>query len=141
MSEERETAMAVETPAFINKFQEPKETDELVEIGDEAVWILSSAKAGNGIEQLRDGDNNTFWQSDGTIPHHINIQFMKKTRVSQICLYLDFKADESYTPSKISIKGGMHMQDLKEIRVIDLKEPQDWFIFPLTTKTSNGTEK
>ena len=38
---------------------------------------------------------------------------MKKTKISQICIYLDCKADESYTPSKIAIKGGMHMQDLK----------------------------
>ncbi len=32
------------------------------EIGDEAVWTLSSAKPGNGIEQLRDGNTETFWQ-------------------------------------------------------------------------------
>ena len=31
---------------------------------------------------------------------------MKKMRVQSIALYLDFKADESYTPSKISIKYG-----------------------------------
>lgn len=54
--------MQAEAPSFVNVFAEPKDTEELVEIGDEAVWILSSAKAGNGIEQLRDGDNNTFWQ-------------------------------------------------------------------------------
>jgi anaphase-promoting complex subunit 10 len=61
MSEEREQ-MQVEATTYLNVFAEPKDTEELVEIGDEAVWILSSAKAGNGIEQLRDGDNNTFWQ-------------------------------------------------------------------------------
>ena len=54
--------MVAETPVYYNKFSEPKDTDELEEIGDEAVWILSSAKAGNGIEQLRDCDKNTFWQ-------------------------------------------------------------------------------
>lgn len=26
------------------------------EVGDEAAWTLSSAKPGNGIDQLRDGD-------------------------------------------------------------------------------------
>lgn len=51
------------------------------EIGSEAVWTLSSAKMGNGVEQLRDDNTNTFWQSDGSQPHLINIQFMKKTRV------------------------------------------------------------
>lgn len=134
-------AMIPESPSYFNRINPPVETEELVEIGDEAVWILSSAKAGNGIEQLRDGDKNTFWQSDGIIPHYINIQFMKKTRISQLCLYLDYKSDESYTPSKLAIRGGMHMQDLKDIKTVDLKEPQDWFVFPLTSKLANGTEK
>ena len=35
------------------------------EIGDLAVWTLSSAKAGNGVDQLRDNSISTFWQSDG----------------------------------------------------------------------------
>lgn len=32
----------------------PVTNAEKREIGDEAVWTLSSAKAGNGVEQLRD---------------------------------------------------------------------------------------
>jgi len=32
------------------------------EIGDEAVWTLSSAKVGNGVDQLRDDNLSTFWQ-------------------------------------------------------------------------------
>jgi len=32
------------------------------EIGDEAVWTLSSAKPGNGVDQLRDGTVESFWQ-------------------------------------------------------------------------------
>ena len=35
------------------------------EIGDLAVWSLSSAKTGNGVDQIRDGLITTFWQSDG----------------------------------------------------------------------------
>lgn len=62
MSEEREGLQNSDHKMFLNSFAEPKETEETVEIGEEAVWILSSAKAGNGIEQLRDNDNNTFWQ-------------------------------------------------------------------------------
>mmetsp|Transcript_16124 Transcript_16124/g.27263 ORF Transcript_16124/g.27263 Transcript_16124/m.27263 type:complete len:85 (+) Transcript_16124:497-751(+) len=68
------------------------------EIGDLAVWTLSSAKQGNGVDQLRDNNTNTFWQSDGQQPHFINISFLKKMKVSDLWLYLDFKTDESYTP-------------------------------------------
>jgi hypothetical protein len=35
----------------------------LREVGEDAVWTLSSAKSGNGIEQLRDNNLETFWQS------------------------------------------------------------------------------
>ena len=31
------------------------------EIGDLAIWSLSSAKHGNGVEQLRDNQVTTFW--------------------------------------------------------------------------------
>lgn len=39
----------------------PKNNQRRREIGDLAVWSLSSAKAGNGVEQLRDNMTSTFW--------------------------------------------------------------------------------
>ena len=68
------------------------------EIGGEAVWTLSSAKSGNGVDQLRDNSIHTFWQSDGTQPHHVNIQFLRKKSVCALSFYLEHKLDESYTP-------------------------------------------
>ena len=32
------------------------------EIGHLAVWSVTSSKAGNGVELLRDGSTETFWQ-------------------------------------------------------------------------------
>ena len=37
-------------------------THDKREIGSEAVWSLSSAKPGNGVEQLRDDSIESFWQ-------------------------------------------------------------------------------
>ena len=51
-----------------------EDESELREIGKDAVWSLSTAKPGNGVEQLRDDNTETYWQSDGTQPHLINIQ-------------------------------------------------------------------
>jgi len=48
------------------------------EIGRLAVWSVTSAKPGNGVELLRDGREDTYWQSDGSQPHLINVQFQKK---------------------------------------------------------------
>jgi hypothetical protein len=80
------------------------------EIGGEAVWTLSSAKSGNGVDQLRDNSINTFWQSDGTQPHYVNIQFLRKKSVCALSFYLEHKLDESYTPKVlgrvVNVKGG-----------------------------------
>mmetsp|Transcript_1520 Transcript_1520/g.2721 ORF Transcript_1520/g.2721 Transcript_1520/m.2721 type:complete len:193 (-) Transcript_1520:94-672(-) len=100
--------------------------EELREIGDEAAWSLSSAKPGNGVEQLRDGNTETFWQSDGPQPHLINIQFHRKVRVSELRIFTSYKIDESYTPSCISVRIGTAHHDLQEIQVADLKEPDGW---------------
>lgn len=40
----------------------PEANSERREVGDLAVWTLSSAKQGNGVEQIRDNNTNTFWQ-------------------------------------------------------------------------------
>ena len=39
----------------------PESNSKRREIGDLAVWTLSSAKQGNGVDQLRDGETKTFW--------------------------------------------------------------------------------
>jgi anaphase-promoting complex subunit 10 len=101
------------------------------EIGDEAVWTLSSAKPGNGVEQLRDGNVDTFWQSDGPQPHLVNIQFHRKVRVKEIAIYTDFKLDESYTPARLSIRAGTGLHDLREVQQVTLQEPSGWVMIPL----------
>eukprot|EP00750_Incisomonas_marina_P027009 INCI6077.2.p1 GENE.INCI6077.2~~INCI6077.2.p1 ORF type:complete len:249 (-),score=54.07 INCI6077.2:137-883(-) len=101
------------------------------EIGNEAVWTLSSAKSGNGVDQLRDNDINTFWQSDGTQPHEVNIQFLCKKSICAISFYLEHKLDESYTPKKISIRAGDTYHDQEQVCVLELEEPSGWITVPL----------
>mmetsp|Transcript_10819 Transcript_10819/g.25926 ORF Transcript_10819/g.25926 Transcript_10819/m.25926 type:complete len:193 (+) Transcript_10819:23-601(+) len=117
-------------------------SEELREI-TEGVWSLSTAKPGNEIEQLRDDNTDTFWQSDGPQPHLINIQYAKKTKVSEVHLYLSYKVDESYTPSAISVRIGTSFQDLAEVQVVDLKEPEGWVTVrlaaPRTTQAQNAS--
>ena len=105
---------------------EDKEGGSLREVGNEAVWTLSTAKPGNGVEQLRDENPETYWQSDGTQPHLINVQFLKKATISKLSLYLDYATDESYTPKKLSIRSGTSQHDLKDVATIDLHEPVGW---------------
>ena len=102
------------------------------EVGNQATWSLSSCKPGFGVEQLRDDSNETYWQSDGQLPHLVNICFKRKTTVSAVCVYTDFRLDESYTPSKISVRCGTNFNDLQEIEVVELSEPSGWVVVPLT---------
>eukprot|EP01038_Epipyxis_sp_PR26KG_P004448 gene4448-6291_t len=105
---------------------EQLETSESREMGSDAIFTISSAKPGNGVDQLRDNNLDTYWQSDGSFPHYINIQFLHKVSINKLCLYLDYSSDESYTPRKISISSGTSMHDLIDITTIELNEPVGW---------------
>eukprot|EP00439_Symbiodinium_sp_Y106_P049281 s2345_g6.t1 len=115
-------------------------SEDFRDLGPEAAWSLSSAKQGNGVEQLRDGSTDTFWQSDGPQPHLINIQFQRKVKVSEICFYVCFKIDESYTPSRISVRIGTAHHDLQEVQVVELKEPDGWITIPLAKPSFRPVE-
>lgn len=70
------------------------------DVSDRAVWCLSSCKNHHGINELLNESLETYWQSDGPQPHTVTVQFPQKTVISEICLYNDYKVDESYTPSR-----------------------------------------
>jgi anaphase-promoting complex subunit 10 len=101
------------------------------EIGHLAVWSVASAKPGNGVELLRDDDLGTFWQSDGAQPHLISAQFQHKAEMSEIALWCEYKMDESYTPSLVSVRAGTSCHDLREVRCVELERPNGWVRVPL----------
>ena len=41
------------------------------------------------------------------------MQFRRKTTVSEVAIYTDYKLDESYTPTRISVRGGTNFNDLQ----------------------------
>ncbi|XP_031255169.1 anaphase-promoting complex subunit 10-like isoform X2 [Pistacia vera] len=106
--------------------------DDLREMGSKAVWSVGSCKPGNGVSFLRDDNLNSYWQSDGPQPHLVNIQFQKKVKLQLVVIYVDFKLDESYTPSKISIRGGDGFHNLKEIKTVELDKPSGWVYLSLS---------
>jgi hypothetical protein len=64
------------------------------DMGSQAIWTLSSAKPGSGVDRLRDEDLNVYWQSEGAAPHLIDVQFLKKVTISEVSIYLDYPNDE-----------------------------------------------
>ncbi|XP_050061870.1 anaphase-promoting complex subunit 10 isoform X2 [Aphis gossypii] len=108
------------------------------EVGSQAIWSLSSCKPGFGVDQLRDDCMETYWQSDGQLPHLVNIQFRRKTVVRDICIYIDYRLDESYTPGRISVRAGTNFNDLQEVEVVELNEPYGWIA--VITNHQNGRD-
>ncbi|XP_058009175.1 anaphase-promoting complex subunit 10 isoform X1 [Hevea brasiliensis] len=106
--------------------------DDLREMGKKAAWSVSSCKPGNGVCTLCDDNLDSFWQSDGAQPHLVNIQFQKKVKLQLVVLYVDFKLDESYTPSKISIRTGDGFHNLREIKTVELVKPTGWVYLSLS---------
>lgn len=100
--------------------------DDSREMAKKAAWSVSSCKPGNGVPSLRDDNLETYWQSDGAQPHLVNIQFQKKVKLQLLALYVDYKLDESYTPSKISIRAGDGFHNIKEIKTVELVKPVGW---------------
>ncbi len=117
-------------------------SDELEEVPtDDASWLLSSAKPGNGTEQLLESNYETFWQSDGPQPHRVTISFYKKTKLTDIWILFSYKADESYTPQQLSIRIGNGYYDLQEVQVVDLREPEGWVRIPLAACPDSADRK
>ncbi|VDD76539.1 unnamed protein product [Mesocestoides corti] len=110
---------------------EKEREGKVYDVCDRAVWCLSSCKNNHGIDQLLSDSLDTYWQSDGPQPHTVTVQFPQKTAVSEICLYNDYKVDESYTPSRLAIRVGNHVGDLIELTEVELHEPTGWSVIPL----------
>ncbi|CAF4171163.1 unnamed protein product, partial [Rotaria magnacalcarata] len=91
----------------------------------------------HGVDKLLDDNLETYWQSDGPQPHLVNIQFKQKTKIKDLCIFSDFKVDESYTPQKISIRTGINHNNLVELRSFEIHEPAGWVIVPTRDARAN----
>lgn len=98
----------------------------LSDIGNLAMWSVSSQKFGFGVDSLRSDDPTKLWQSDGPQPHYIDIHFSKRVSVERISLFLSSELDESYTPSKIRILAGDGYHTLLEVTTVEFAEPTGW---------------
>ena len=71
------------------------------------------------------------------IPHTL---LHSAVRIHEIVIYTDFKLDESYTPSKISIRVGSTFHDLQEIHVEELNEPSGWVTILPPSECGSGED-
>ena len=120
-----------------NQAEDAKLLIGLREISSLATWTLSSAKPGCALAQLRHPNPAHFWQSDGPQPHTLTLHFFKLVSIVKIRVYLDFKLDESYTPTKIKFYAGMSEGGLVEFATWEVEDSID----PETGEMSSNVEK
>jgi anaphase-promoting complex subunit 10 len=70
-------------------------------------------------------------RSDGPQPHHLNIHFSRLVCIVSIRIYLDFEADESYTPTRITLLAGTGYHDLLPFSSLEFTQPKGWIDVPL----------
>jgi anaphase-promoting complex subunit 10 len=70
-------------------------------------------------------------RSDGPQPHHLNIHFSRLVSIVSIRIYLDFEADESYTPTHIALLAGTGYHDLISFSALNFEQPKGWIDVPL----------
>lgn len=102
------------------------------DINDLATWSVSTAKHGNGVHPLIDNDNSTFWQSDGVLPHCIDIVFPKLQNVACVAILLHGRTDDSYTPKKMVVRACCGVGDLSDVATVETQSPTGWVVVQLT---------
>ncbi|KAL5611932.1 hypothetical protein BROUX41_000501 [Berkeleyomyces rouxiae] len=103
----------------------------LKEISNLGRFTVSSQKQGNGVEELRSDDLKLYWQSDGPQPHKLTVYFIKRVSIRTIRFYVNYKEDESYTPTKIVFKSGTGENTLIEFASVELSAPVGWQDVPI----------
>lgn len=98
----------------------------LIDIGNSASWSVTSYKQGYGVGNLRDDSPFTYWQSDGQLPHSVVIRFTKCVSIERISLFLNYLADESYTPSSLQVFAGTGDHDLIKVLSYEMESPFGW---------------
>jgi hypothetical protein len=64
----------------------PRGPDNARALNRDAVVTLSSARLGHGVDALLSDDAARFWQSDGTAPHWLTVQFYRRESVWELAL-------------------------------------------------------
>lgn len=91
-----------------------------------AYWKTSSYKDGNHIKEALDDNPQTFWQSDGSQPHYIDICFSKRVEVIQLAFFFSLLIDESYTPQVIKVYAGHSLSDATLYKTLEIRNVNGW---------------
>lgn len=108
-----------------------------VDCADRAVWSVSTAKHGCGVQNLLDWHvSSTFWQSDGLVPHSVILQFRELMPIAYVEV-LTNADDESYAPLLVELRGGVQ-EGCADVLIASRELPKGWCRMYTWSKTGWG---
>lgn len=113
------------------------------DISEDGHWESSSNKPANNIMNVINNSMDDFWQSNGYLPHTIDVKFPKLTRINNIMMYFSNSQNSSYAPYHIKIYGGTNELDLVLLKDIGIKSVEGFiniFFFDSNIKNKVVTE-
>ncbi|AMD22665.1 HHL105Wp [Eremothecium sinecaudum] len=117
------------------------ENQGYVDITSLAFWKPSSFKAGYPIENALDDNPSTFWQSDGSQPHTIDVLFSKRVDIIQLAMYFSLFVDESYTSETIRLYAGHSPSDATYYKTLEVRNVNGWVKFTFEDNRADGLLK
>ncbi|GMM50834.1 anaphase promoting complex subunit [Starmerella bacillaris] len=97
-----------------------------VDVSHLGKWYLSSSQSKNDVKNLLDNCPDTYWQTDGDLPHVVEIQFSKLVAVKCVALFKFATVDESYTPSLIKVEAGFGKNRLHRVNSFQIPFTDGW---------------
>lgn len=98
----------------------------LVNVTNLANWRASSDKIGNPISQALNDNAESFWQSDGSQPHQIDIYFRRRVDLILLAMFFSLQWDESYTPRVVQIYAGYGPADARFYKTVEVRYMNGW---------------
>lgn len=124
--------------SFIEQFSKIKD------ITLHAEWEASSNRKENDITAALHRDIDTSWQSNGFLPHIIDVKFTSLTKINNIMMYFSNSQNSSYAPFHIKIYGGTNEADLTLLKDIGIKRVEGFinlFFFDTNVKNKVVSEE
>jgi len=119
---------APQEPGF-SKWLEPEVESEITDISSKMKVAASSGQTGDtgNPSMVIDGNAETYWESNGYIPHWIQLTSPNTFSFHSISIHTngDF---ESYSPEKIELRLGPTPENLRSIRTMGLPLESRWIV-------------
>lgn len=99
---------------------------------------VSVSSGASSADRLTDGNEETFWTSEGSLPHWLRVTLPEVMRLEQVNIYVNHGRDGSYTPRKVAVKVGDTESQLIDVARTDISRGTSGWVSLLRDRTADG---